>query len=81
MRFAYQPSKILADSHKYTGGGHLMITTFQQHILQQQRDVPYASGDFSWLLSGITLAAKMIEAKIRCAGLCNIVGTAGQAEA
>jgi fructose-1,6-bisphosphatase I len=55
-----------------------MITTFQQHILHQQRDVPYASGDFSWLLSGITLAAKMIEAKIRCAGLCNIVGTAGQ---
>ncbi len=55
-----------------------MITTFQQHILQQQREVPYASGDFSWLLSGITLAAKMIEAKIRCAGLCNILGTAGQ---
>jgi fructose-1,6-bisphosphatase I len=42
-----------------------MITTFQQHILQQQREVPYASGDFSWLLSGITLATKMIEAKIR----------------
>src|SRR5271168_5017689 len=55
-----------------------MITTFQQHTLQQQREVPYATGDFSWLLSGITLAAKMIEAKIRCAGLCNIVGTAGQ---
>jgi fructose-1,6-bisphosphatase I len=55
-----------------------MITTFQQHILQQQRETPYASGDFSWLLSGITLAAKMIEAKIRCAGLCNIVGTAGR---
>jgi fructose-1,6-bisphosphatase I len=55
-----------------------MITTFQQHTLQQQREVPYASGDFSWLLSGITLAAKMIEAKIRCAGLCGIVGAAGQ---
>ncbi len=55
-----------------------MITTFQQHMLQQQREIPYASGDFSWLLSGITLAAKMIEAKIRCAGLCGIVGTAGQ---
>ena len=27
-----------------------MITTFQQHTLQQQREVPYASGDFSWLL-------------------------------
>jgi fructose-1,6-bisphosphatase I len=54
-----------------------MITTFQQHILQQQREVPYASGDFSWLLSGITLASKMIEAKIRSAGLSGIVGTAG----
>src|SRR5271154_7013193 len=54
-----------------------MITTFQQHILQQQRGVPYASDDFSWLLSGITLAAKMIEAKIRCAGLSGIVGDAG----
>src|SRR5271170_6334080 len=54
-----------------------MITTFQQHILQQQREVPYATGDFSWLLSGITLATKMIEAKIRNAGLTGIVGTAG----
>ena len=49
-----------------------MITTFQQHILQQQRE-----GDFSWLLSGITLAAKMIESKIRSAGLSGIVGAAG----
>jgi fructose-1,6-bisphosphatase I len=55
-----------------------MITTFQQHILQQQREIPYATGDFSWLLSGLTLAAKMIEAKIRCAGLCGVIGTAGQ---
>jgi fructose-1,6-bisphosphatase I len=55
-----------------------MITTFQQHILQQQCEVPHASGDFSWHLSGITLSAKMIEAKIRCAGLSGIVGTAGQ---
>jgi fructose-1,6-bisphosphatase I len=55
-----------------------MIITFQQHILQQQREVPYASGDFSWLLSGMTLATKMIEAKVRCAGLSGIVGPAGQ---
>jgi fructose-1,6-bisphosphatase I len=55
-----------------------MITTFQQHILQQQREVPYATGDFSWLLSGITLAAKMIEAKIRSAGLSGILGAAGE---
>jgi fructose-1,6-bisphosphatase I len=52
-----------------------MITTFQQHVLQQQ--VSGASGNFSWLLSGITLATKMIEAKIRRAGLSGILGSAG----
>jgi hypothetical protein len=56
----------------------MMITTLQQHILQQQREVPYASGDFSWLMSGITLATRMIEAKIRSAGLSGIVGAARQ---
>jgi fructose-1,6-bisphosphatase I len=54
-----------------------MITTVQQHILEQQQDHSEASGTFSWLLSGITLASKMIEAKIRSAGLTNIYGAAG----
>ena len=36
-----------------------MITTVQQHILQQQQEISEASGRFSWLLSGITLATKM----------------------
>ena len=56
-----------------------MITTLQQHILQQQQMIAGkdASGTFSWLLSGITLAAKMIEAKIRAAGLNDTYGAAG----
>lgn len=54
-----------------------MITTVQQHILEKQQAFSEASGTFSWLLSGITLAAKMIEAKIRSAGLTNIYGAAG----
>ena len=54
-----------------------MITTVQQHILQQQQDVAEASGTFSWLLSGITLAAKMVEAKIRSAGLTDVLGAYG----
>jgi fructose-1,6-bisphosphatase I len=52
-----------------------MITTLQQHILQHQ--TPAASGNFSWLLSGITLATKMIQAKIRSAGLAGVIGPAG----
>jgi len=55
-----------------------MITTVQQHILQQQQEISEASGRFSWLLSGITLATKMVEAKIRTAGLGNILGAMGQ---
>ena len=59
-----------------------MVTTFQQHIFlhlpQQQDGIPEAWGNFSWLMSGITLAVKMIEAKIRNAGLRGIVGAAGQ---
>ncbi len=55
------------------------IITVQQHILQQQqRYAPGAAGTFSWLLSGITLATKMIQAKVRRAGLLDMVGAAGQ---
>lgn len=55
------------------------IITVQQHILMQQRKhYPDATGEFSWLLSGITLATKMIEAKVRRAGLTDIIGEMGQ---
>lgn len=54
-----------------------MITTVQQHILQQQNDFQDASGTFSGLLSGLTLATKMIEAKIRSAGLTDVLGAYG----
>ncbi|MEQ8788850.1 MAG: class 1 fructose-bisphosphatase [Pirellulaceae bacterium] len=53
------------------------ITTVQQHILQEQKKFPGASGEFSWLLSGITLASKLIEAKVRRAGLSDILGAHG----
>lgn len=53
------------------------IMTVQQHILREQRRVPGASGEFSWLLSGITLATKLIEAKVRRAGLADILGAQG----
>lgn len=55
-----------------------MITTVQQHILQEQRRFPHASGEFSWLLSAITLATKMIGNKVRSAGLTDILGAAGE---
>ncbi|MEX0679542.1 MAG: class 1 fructose-bisphosphatase [Pirellulales bacterium] len=51
--------------------------TVQQHILREQRRIAGASGEFSWLLSGITLATKLIEAKVRRAGLSDILGVEG----
>src|SRR4029077_15228310 len=47
-------------------------------MLQEQRRFPGASGEFSWLLSGITLATKMVQARVRRAGLTDILGEAGQ---
>ena len=54
-----------------------MITTIQSHLLEQQRQSADASGTFSWTLSGITLATKMIAAEIRKAGLNDVYGAAG----
>jgi fructose-1,6-bisphosphatase I len=55
-----------------------LTVTAQEHILQQQAHFPEARGIFSWLLSGITLATKMIQAKIRQAGLLDILGSSGK---
>jgi len=55
-----------------------VIVTAQQHIQEQQkRHYPEAQGVFSWLLSAITLATKMVQAKIRQAGLLDVLGSAG----
>jgi fructose-1,6-bisphosphatase I len=58
--------------------GTPLIVTAEQHILrQQQAHFPDAGGTFSSLLAGITLATKMIQAKVRSAGLLDIIGSAG----
>ncbi|HTQ39221.1 MAG TPA: class 1 fructose-bisphosphatase [Pirellulales bacterium] len=55
-----------------------MIVTVEQHILLEQRKrFPQATGAFSWLLSGITLATKMTQAKVRRGGLLDVLGEAG----
>jgi len=52
------------------------IRTVQQHILEcQRRYSPDATGEFSWLLSGITLATKIIADHVRRIGLVDILGS------
>lgn len=57
---------------------HRNLATVQQYIIEGQRAHPTASGEFSWLLSGITLATKMIAAQVRKAGLIDVLGVTGE---
>jgi fructose-1,6-bisphosphatase I len=56
-----------------------LIVTVQQHLLQGQKRFLDASGEFLWLLSGVTLATKMVQAHVRRAGLTDMLGAAGEA--
>lgn len=56
---------------------NLAFITVQQHIMEEQKRFPGSSGEFSSLLSGITMAAKMIQDKVRRAGLSDILGEHG----
>jgi fructose-1,6-bisphosphatase I len=53
------------------------IITVEQHIMERQQEHTTASGEFSWLLSGITLATRIIAAHVRRAGLIDILGDTG----
>ncbi len=54
-----------------------IVTTIERWILDQEDQYPEATGEFSNLLYDIALAAKIISASIRRAGLVNILGSAG----
>lgn len=57
---------------------HSPITAAQYILDQQRQRHPRASGDFSWLLCGITLAAKVVAAQVRRAGLSGVRGATDQ---
>src|SRR3954470_10366676 len=53
------------------------IRTVQQHILDEERLYPGASGDFTALLTSLTLSAKIISREVNKAGLVKILGETG----
>jgi fructose-1,6-bisphosphatase I len=66
--FAENSQEISLNSH---------VTTIERFILDQEDRYPEATGELSNLLYDICLAAKIIAASIRRAGLVNILGSAG----
>jgi len=54
------------------------IITIERHILEQQRGFPQATGEFTYLLYDIALAAKIISREVSKAGLAEILGLTGE---
>lgn len=54
------------------------IITIERHILEQQQFFPEATGEFTYLLYDIALAAKIISHEVSKAGLVEILGSAGE---
>src|SRR5215475_7750481 len=54
-----------------------LITTVERHFLEKGHS-PHATEEFSWLLSGITLATKIIASYVQRAGLLEVMGATGR---
>ena len=55
------------------------LMSLQSHILQEEARHPGSSGDFTWILSALSLAAKSIAAKVRTARIEDVLGEYGEA--
>src|SRR3984957_10083172 len=60
-----------------SGRDDVRIMTLQAHILEQQVHYPQASGTFSWILSALSISAKIIADQVRRARLENVLGSVG----
>jgi fructose-1,6-bisphosphatase I len=66
-----------AASSLNTGREDLRIMTLQAHILEQEVHHPRAGGTFSWILSALSISAKIIADQVRRARLENVLGSVG----
>jgi fructose-1,6-bisphosphatase I len=52
--------------------------TLERHILEQQRSVPGATGEFTKLFQQLALAGKIIASRVKKAGLADVLGVTGE---
>jgi fructose-1,6-bisphosphatase I len=60
-----------------SGRDDVRIMTLQAHILSEQDHHAHAGGTFSWILSALSISAKIIADKVRRARLENVLGSVG----
>jgi fructose-1,6-bisphosphatase I len=66
------------DKTPWMGGGeHHPGQSLGLHILQEMRNHPQATGEFSGLFEQLALAAKIIQSRVSRAGLANLLGLTG----
>ncbi len=65
------------DQASALAGRYGQIVTLQGHILQQQATHPEATGTLSWILSALSISAKIIASRVRRARLEDVLGGAG----
>ena len=53
-------------------------TTLESHIMGGMRGAPGATGEFTSLLNNISLAVRIIHARVRSAGLAGLLGYTGE---
>jgi fructose-1,6-bisphosphatase I len=53
------------------------LMTLQGHILEQEHRHPEATGTLSWILSALSISAKIIASKVRRARLDDVLGSVG----
>jgi len=54
------------------------LTSLQSSILAEEQKHPGATGEFTWILSAISLATKAIGNKVRCARIQDVIGDIGE---
>jgi fructose-1,6-bisphosphatase I len=60
-----------------SGREEIRIMTLQSHILAEQDEHAHSGGTFSWILSALSISAKIISDKVRRARLENVLGSVG----
>ncbi len=74
---ASRPEVRHEDSMTRTAEPSENLTSLQSHILSEETKHPGATGEFSWIVSAISLAAKVIGHKVRHARLQDVLGGVG----
>jgi fructose-1,6-bisphosphatase I len=66
------------DSMRVTPASSILGTTLREHVLAGMQAAPGATGEFTSLLNHISLAARMINSRVRQAGLAGLLGYTGE---